>query len=135
MSSSSKTTRFRAFAVTAACVAALGFAACGDDDEETSTTAPVAEETTTETSGDTGELDTADAGALRDQFNQQLITVLTEQQNLTEAQAQCAIEELESTVSDDELQAAILEAAESGEAPQDLIDAGFDAGQACADAE
>ena len=134
MSSSSMRTRFRAFAVIAACIAALGFAACGDDDEETSTTA--AEETTTsETTGDTGELDTADAEALRDQFNQQLITVLTQQQNLTEAQAQCAIEELESTVSDDELQAAILEAAESGEAPQDLIDAGFDAGQACADAE
>ena len=134
MFSSRKRTRFRAFAVIAACVAALGFAACGDDEEETSTTAPAAEETT-ETTGDTGELDTADAGALRDQFNQQLITVLTQQQNLTEAQAQCAIEELESTVSDDELQAAILEAAESGEAPQDLIDAGFDAGQACADAE
>ena len=134
MSSSSKWIRFRAFAVIAACVAALGFAACGDDDEETPTTAPAAEETT-ETTGDTGELDTADAGALRDQFNQQLITVLTQQQNLTEAQAQCAIEELETTVSDDELQAAILEAAESGEAPQDLIDAGFDAGQACADAE
>jgi hypothetical protein len=127
-------TRFRAFAVIAACVAALGFAACGDDDDETTTTA--AEETsTTETTGDTGELDTADAEALREQFNQQLITVLTQQQNLTEAQAECAIEELESTVSDDELQAAILEAAESGEAPQDLIDAGFDAGQACADAE
>ena len=134
MFSSRKRTCFRAFAVIAACVAALGFAACGDDDEEPSTTAPAAEETT-KTTGDTGELDTADAGALRDQFNQQLITVLTQQQNLTEAQAECAIEELESTVSDDELQAAILEAAESGEAPQDLIDAGFDAGQACADAE
>lgn len=131
MSSSSLTTRFRAFAVAGACVAALGFAACGGDDEE-STTTPTTEETSTT---DTGELDSTDAGALRDQFNVQLIEVLTTQQNLTDAQAQCAIEELESTVSDDELQAAILEAAESGEAPQDLIDAGFDAGQACADAE
>ena len=58
--------------------------------------------------------------------------MLTTQQNLTESQAQCAIDELEQTVSDEELQSAIVEAAESGQPPQDLIDAGFDAGKECA---
>lgn len=127
------TTRFRAFAAAGACVAALGLAACGGDDDETTTTPTTEIGATGET--DAASLDDADAGALRDQFNQQLITVLTTQQDLTQAQAECAIEELESSFSDDELQAAILEAADSGEAPQDLIDAGFEAGQACADAE
>ena len=51
--------------------------------------------------------------------------MLTTTQNLTQAQAQCAIEELESTVSDDELQGAIEEAAEAGEPTQDLIDSAF----------
>ncbi len=133
MSSSSKTTRVRAFAAAGACIAALGFAACGDDDEE-ATTETTSEETSATTT-DTGAVEDIDAEALREQFNEQLITVLTTQQDLTQAQAECAIEELESTVSDEDLQAAILEAAESGEAPQDLIDAGFDAGQTCADAE
>ncbi len=135
MSSPSITTRFRAVAVAGACVAAIGFASCGGDDEETTTTPTIEESGTTGETGDVGALDTGDAGALRDQFNDQLITVLTTQQDLTQAQAECAVEELESSVSDDELQAAILEAAESGEAPQDLIDAGFEAGQSCADAE
>jgi hypothetical protein len=53
-------------------------------------------------------------------------------QNLSESQAQCAIDALEESVSDDELQAAIQEAAQTGEPPQDLIDAGFEAGQECA---
>lgn len=140
MSSPRTTTRFRAFAAAGACVAAIGLAACGGDDDETTTTPTTEVGTTDETDATSDEtdatsLDDADAGVLRDQFNQQLITVLTTQQDLTDAQAECAIEELESSVSDDELQAAILEAANSGEAPQDLIDAGFEAGQACADAE
>ena len=54
-------------------------------------------------------------------------------QGLSESQAQCAIDALEESVTDDDLQAAIEEAAQTGEPPQDLIDAGFDAGQQCAD--
>ena len=98
----------------------------------TSTTAPT--DTTGATSGntDTGDLP-GDASALRDQFNQQLLQVLTTQQNLTQSQAQCAIDELEQSVTDEELQQAIVEAAQSGQAPQDLINEAFDAGAACAD--
>ena len=82
--------------------------------------------------GDTSDLP-GDASALRDQFNQQLLQVLTTQQNLTQSQAQCAIDELEQSVTDEELQQAIVEAAQSGQAPQDLINEAFDAGAACAD--
>ncbi len=58
--------------------------------------------------------------------------MLTTQQDLTQSEAECAIDELESSVSDDELKDAIVEAANTGQPPQDLIDAGFDAGKECA---
>ena len=58
--------------------------------------------------------------------------MLTTQQNLTDSQAQCAIDKLEQTVSDEDLKSAIIEAAQSGQPPQDLIDAGFNAGKECA---
>ena len=114
----------------AGCTAVLGLAACGDDDEPTTTSTTVP----TGATGDatTGDVDTGDVSALRDQFNQQLLQVLTTTQGLTETQAECAIDALEESVSDDELQAAIEEAASTGEPPQDLIDAGFEAGQSCA---
>lgn len=128
--SDSRTVSLRILVPIAACVAVLGLAACGDDDETTSSPATVPAETTGAETTDTGDL--PDASALREQFNQQLLQVLTTTQNLTQAQAQCAIEELESTVSDDELQRAIEEAAETGQPPQDLIDSAFDAGASCA---
>ena len=137
MTNSPLTTRLRALALLAGCIAILGLAACGGGDDTTSTsttstTAPT--DTTGATSGntDTGDLP-GDASALRDQFNQQLLQVLTTQQNLTQSQAQCAIDELEQSVTDEELQQAIVEAAQSGQAPQDLINEAFDAGAACAD--
>ena len=137
MTNSPLTTRLRALALLAGCIAILGLAACGGGDDTTSTsttstTAPT--DTTGATSGntDTGDLP-GDASALRDEFNQQLLQVLTTQQNLTQSQAQCAIDELEQSVTDEELQQAIVEAAQSGQAPQDLINEAFDAGAACAD--
>jgi len=131
-------TRLRILALLAGCIAVLGLAACGGGDDTTSstTTSTTTTETTGETSSATSGTDTGDvpdASALRDQFNQQLLQVLTTQQNLTQSQAQCAIDELEQSVSDEQLQQAILDAAQSGEAPQDLIDKAFDAGAACAD--
>ncbi len=138
----SSLTRLRAFAAVAATIAALGFAACGDDDDQTTTEAEAtttesttADETTTteETTTEADGIDTGDPDALRDAFNQQLLQVLTTQQGLSRAQAQCAIDELEDSVSDEEIQQGIVEAAQSGKPPQDLIDAGFDAGQACAE--
>jgi hypothetical protein len=132
MSDSRTSTRLRMLLLAAGCTAVLGLAACGGDDEEpTSTTSTVPTGATGEAT--TGDIDTGDAGDLRDQFNTQLLQVLTTTQGLTEAQAQCAIDALEESVSDDELQSAIEEAAQTGEPPQDLIDAGFDAGQQCQD--
>lgn len=137
MSDSRLSTRLRMFLLAAGCAATLGLAACGGDDETTtsssSTTTPTgatgaSTDTDTATTTDTG-----DASSLRDQFNQQLLQVLTTAQGLTQEQAQCAIDALEESVSDQDLQDAIAEAAQSGEPPQDLIDAGFDAGQQCAD--
>jgi hypothetical protein len=135
MSDSRLSTRLRMFLLAAGCAATLGLAACGGDDDEattSSTTTPTgatgAATTDTGTTADTG-----DASTLRDQFNQQLLQVLTTTQGLTEQQAQCAIDALEESVSDEDLQAAIAEATQTGEPPQDLIDAGFDAGQQCAE--
>ena len=134
MSDPRTTSRLRMLLVAAGCTAVLGLAACGGDDEESTTTAaPTTGATGAETTETpTGDIDTGDAGDLRDQFNEQLLQVLTTAQGLTESQAQCAIDALEESVSDDELQSAIEEAAATGEPPQDLIDAGFEAGQQCA---
>ena len=131
------TTWIRALLLAACCAALLGLAACGGDDGD-STSTEAASTTTTTSSEDSGTTtsipdDAIDASALRDEFNKQLLTVLTTQQNLTDSQAQCAIDKLEQTVSDEDLKAAILEAAQSQQPPQDLIDAGFNAGKECAD--
>jgi hypothetical protein len=134
-------TRVRAIVATAACVAALGLAACGGGDEESTVTTTGAEatETTTtseaETTSPTGSTTTSggdadiDVGALREQFNEQLRGVLTAQQGLTPSQADCAVEELQDSLTDE----ALRKVAETGQAPKDLIDAAFDAGVACKD--
>ena len=135
MFNSRTTTRVRALALALGCASILGLAACGgDDSDDTSTAATSTTSTTTETSADTTttDADSLDATALREAFNQQLLQVLTTQQDLTQSEAECAIDELESSVSDDELKDAIVEAANTGQPPQDLIDAGFDAGKECA---
>jgi hypothetical protein len=131
------TTWIRALLLAACCAALIGLAACGGDDSD-STSTEAATTTTTTSSEDSGTTtsipdDAIDASALREEFNKQLLTVLTTQQNLTDSQAQCAIDKLEDTVSDEDLKNAILEAAQTGQPPQDLIDAGFNAGKECAD--
>jgi hypothetical protein len=130
------TTWIRALLLAACCAAVLGLAACGGDDGDSTSTEAASTTTTTSTedSGTTTSIpdDAIDASALRDEFNRQLLTVLTTQQNLTDSQAQCAIDKLEQTVSDEDLKNAILEAAQTGQPPQDLIDAGFNAGKECA---
>jgi hypothetical protein len=123
----------------AGCAAVLGLAACGGDDESSSTTSStVPTGATGASSTDTGDTDLGDVSGgdiseIRDAFNAQLLTVLTTTEGLTQEQAQCAIDALEESVSDDDLQAALEEAAQTGQPPQDLIDAGFDAGQQCQD--
>jgi ABC-type phosphate transport system substrate-binding protein len=136
MSNSPSSTRLRALLLAAGCAAVLGLAACGGSDSSSttsSTTTPVGATGASSTdTGGTATTPTGDASALRDAFNQQLIQVLTTSQGLTQSQAECAINELENSVSDQQLQDAITQAAQTGQPPQDLIDAGFAAGQHCA---
>ena len=126
----------RALAASITCLAALGLAACGGDDDTTS-----AASTTTDTTGvsstqpattsvDEGSL--PDAGTVREQFNEQLLQILTTTQGLNQATAQCAIDQLETRISDEQIRQAIIDSAETGEPPQDLIDEAFDAGAECA---
>ena len=133
MSRCRTTTLIRVLLLTIACGAILALAACGSDDS--TTTAASTSTTTTPATTDTSAADAADsidAGQLRDEFNRQLLQVLTTTQNLSNSQAQCAIDKLESTVTDEQLKDAIVQAAQSGQPPQDLIDAGFQAGKECA---
>lgn len=133
MSRCRTTTLIRVLLLTIACGAILALAACGSDDS--TTTAASTSTTTTPATTDTSAADAADsidAGQLRDEFNRQLLQVLTTTQNLSDSQAQCAIDKLESTVTDEQLKDAIVQAAQSGQPPQDLIDAGFQAGKECA---
>ena len=131
MSRCRTTTLIRVLLLTIACGAILALAACGSDNS--TTTAASTSTTTTPATTDTSAADAADsidAGQLRDEFNRQLLQVLTTTQNLSDSQAQCAIDKLESTVTDEQLNV-IVQAAQSGQ-PQDLIDAGFQAGKECA---
>ncbi len=133
MSRCRTTTLIRVLLLAIACSAMLALVACGGDDS--TTTAAETSTTTTPATTDAGSTDAADsidAAALRAEFNKQLLQVLTTTQNLTGSQAQCAIDKLEETVTDEQLKDAIVQAAQSGQPPQDLIDAGFQAGKECA---
>ena len=137
MSDSRTSTRLRALLLAAGCAAVLGLGACGGGGDSSSTTSSTttsagATGASSTDSGGTDTTATGSASALRDAFNQQLMQVLTTSQGLTQSQAQCAINELENSVSDQQLQDAITQAAQTGQPPQDLIDAGFAAGQHCA---
>ena len=123
----------RSLAPLVACLAVLSIGACGGDDT-TTTTNPATTSTGAETT-ETSDIDTSglpDASALRDEFDEQLLKLLTTTQGLSEAQAQCAIDELEKKFTDEEIREAIAAAGETGQSPQDLIDAAFDAGADCA---
>jgi hypothetical protein len=121
----------------AATLLALGLTACGGEDETTSPTSTSTAVETGATGADTtGDLDTSDlpdAATLREQFDKQLLQILTTTQGMSRSQAECAIKELDTRISDEEIQQAVAAAAQSGLSPQDLIDEAFDAGAECAD--
>ena len=118
--------RVRSLLVTALCATALGLAACGDDDEEEATT-PTTDAATTTTEAEATE--TTDVSDTREQFNEQLRQVLITQNDLTESQADCAIDQLNETISDEQIE----EANTSGAPSQEVLDAAFQAGVDCAD--
>jgi len=132
MSRCRTTTLIRVLLLAVACAAVLALTACGGDDSTTTAAETSTTTSSTTDSGSTTDGSSIDAAALRDEFNKQLLQVLTTTQNLSDSQAQCAIDKLEETVSDDQLKDAIVQAAQSGQPPQDLIDAGFQAGKDCA---
>ena len=123
----------RTLAPIVAVAAVLALAACGGDDDTTSsttTTTPTGA-TGTDTTGGVDTSDLPDASTLREQFNEQLLQILTTTQGMSQSEAECAVKELENRISDEEIQEAIAEAAQTGQSPQDLIDEAFDAGAAC----
>ena len=137
MSDSRTSTRLRMLLLAAGCAAVLGLAACGGGNDSSSTTTPTVPSgatgaSSTDSGSTTGDTSSGNISDLRDAFNQQLMQVLTTTEGLTQSQAQCAIDELDQTISDDDLQNALQQAAQTGQPPQDLIDAGFQAGQHCA---
>jgi predicted HicB family RNase H-like nuclease len=125
----------RSLAAIAICIPALVVVGCGGDDETssttTTTTAPT-QSTGTDTTGDADTSSLPDASTLREQFNQQLLQILTTTQGMSQEQAQCAVKELETRITDEQIQQAIADAAQTGQSPQDLIDEAFQAGADCA---
>lgn len=122
--------RVRALAATLGAIIVLGLAACGDSGgETTSTKAPAPTVATGPESGATG----GEVAALRDRLNAALLRLLTEREGLSRSRAECAIDKFEGSIGDEDLRAAIREAAAGSGVPQDILDAAFDAGQACAE--
>jgi hypothetical protein len=135
----SRPSSIRTGALILAATSVLGLAACGGGSDTTATSATTAPTGATGASSSTsstttGSTDTGgvDISALREQFNQQLEQVLTTREGLSDSQAKCALDELENTISDQDLQDAITAAAQGGSAPQSLIDKAFAAGKDCA---
>jgi hypothetical protein len=124
----SPTRRARALALSAIAAAAIGLAACGDDDDDTTTSATTTTGTT-EAETTTTETTPTDAASIREQFDDQLSTMLSAQ-GLSEAQVDCAISELGEAISDEQLQEAVT----SGDLAQ-LADDAQKAAEACREAE
>jgi hypothetical protein len=109
-------------AATAACIASLGFAACGGDDDESSS-----DETTgaTGATGAQGSFDVTDAEAfLRED---------AEAQGLSEEDTDCVVDAVTSSVPEDELVAGLKEAEENGfsELNDQIQEASADAAEEC----
>ena len=119
--------RIRSLILTGVCAATLGLAACGDDEEESAAPTTEAEATTSTTEEEAPELESDDPEVLREQFNAALRETLTTTQDLSESQADCAIAELEDTITDDVLQ----ELSETGAVSAEVQEAAVDAGITC----
>jgi len=105
---------------------ALALAGCGGgDNDETDTTS-------TSTTSTTSTTPSSEPSKFREQFNDVVTGLLTESEDLSPAVARCAIEILDQEITDAELEAALAEQSETGEAPADLVDAAFEAGRECA---
>jgi hypothetical protein len=102
-------------------LAALGLAACGGDDETTTTTTAGATGATGATGGEGAAVDL-------DRFRELITEQVVDAQGLSQKQAECAVDRIFDEVSEEDLQ----QAAQTGQPPEELLDAAFDAGVACA---
>jgi len=110
-------TGLRVAAATAACIAALGFAACGGDDEESGDSTEATEEAGA--TGATGASGTDPVAALEQTFRDEFAS-----QGFSEEQVDCAIESLNEEISAEEFaEAAEANEASGGETPQEFLDA------------
>ena len=125
MSRQRPSVRIRALVLTGVCAATLGLAACGEEEESTAPTTEA--EAATSTEEEATELESDDPEVLREQFNAALRETLTTTQDLSDAQAECAIEELQETITDDVLQ----ELSETGAVSAEVQEAAVDAGITC----
>jgi ABC-type phosphate transport system substrate-binding protein len=114
----SASNRFRALVLAAACAASLGIAACGGDDDESSTTTPVAD--TTGESGSTTDTEGV-ASDVREQFNDAVRGSLeTAAASGSPIDADCAVDRLETELSDEDVQA-VIDAVQNGEQPPGTV--------------
>jgi len=117
--------------------AALTLAACGNDTTTvlttsttttpTTTTAPTTTTTTSTTTYSTATSSGATTSDLREAFDAALRQNLVQQQNLTNAQANCVLDELHKTLPDSQIEATV-----SGQVPKAVTNAAFKAGLTCA---
>jgi hypothetical protein len=117
MSGSSK--RVRMLVLTAVCTAALGLAACGDDEEDPTTTTPATGATGAESTEST---DTESGEVTSEVLRDQLLAG-----GIPEAQVDCVMDAVQAEFSEEDF----AEIGESGEIPQDLLNASTEAAQEC----
>lgn len=120
----------RGVALLVAVVSSLGVASCGDDSADTTSTngkQPPAAVATGPESGPSGSTE------LRNRFNDALLDILTQREDLSPSQARCALDELNRSITDEDIEDAMDNATSGASVPEDVLDAAFDAGQACAD--
>jgi hypothetical protein len=112
-----RSNRIRAVLLAGACVAALGLAACGGDDETSATT----------DAGATGVDSNTDLDQARDEFIAGALESIAQNQDISDAKAECLRDELETRLSDDVLQ----ELLDAGGTSPEALELAVAAGRAC----
>jgi hypothetical protein len=114
--------RNAALALLAACLA-LAVGACGDDDEPPASTATTPTTTTTP--------EAARPTAERREFERRMRAALRAQGQAEAVEIDCVIAELRSTLSNRAVEDAVAAVEAGEEAPQNAVDAAFEAGEHC----
>jgi hypothetical protein len=114
-------------AASLAVVGALVLAACGDEGEEPATTKPSKpREPTVLASGP----DDGPVSPVRDRL-ESLVGELLSERGLDEPSIECALEQLATTLTDDDIESAVDEIRKTGTVPEDVTAAAAAAGESC----